>query len=450
MKRLSPRRRSVAISLAGVIASVFVPGAAFADVTLMKSDGGWEVFTTGRLNAFLSWAKGDNMPVAPIGTNGPLYQFKSAGGTGVPDTPGISDPIYGPDNMTVIGHTQGTVDAMRVRSGFVGNVLGFGLRRDLNENTRFVGLISTWSIVESVDRRKYFPDYGDVREGYLKLEGKWGSLLAGKALTLFDRGATEADFLYMHGYGLGYPGSIGVNGPAAGMIGFGVLASTFSGGFVYATPSVYGVQLSVGAYDPASLVGSRLERTGAVRPEFELTVDEPLGTLGKLHLFFNGTWQKLYARQQPDSFSATAEGIGFGGRLEIGPVHLAAGGHGGKGLGLTFALEPSESTYSDKSELRSSRGFFAIGQFVRWGFDFNVGYGQTKVNPLADDLVANAMTGYPTYSLIYTQTGYFGAVVYHLADWLHIAVDVMHADFKWTAGDRQQINFYNAGTTVTW
>src|SRR5579872_916541 len=72
-----------------------------------------------------------------------------------------------------------------------------------------------------------------------------------------------------------------------------------------------------------------------------------LSTLGKIHLFANGTWQKLYVRQQPDSLSATAEGLGFGVRVEVGPVHLAAGGHTGKGLGLTFALEPSDSTYSD-------------------------------------------------------------------------------------------------------
>src|SRR5262249_3865917 len=137
--------------------------------------------------------------------------------------------------------------------------------------------------------------------GYLKIEGPWGSFTGGKALTLFNRGATEANFLYLHGYGLGYPGSISVQGPAAGMIGFGVLASTFSGGLVYATPALAGIQLSAGVYDPASLVGSRLERTKAVRPEFERTVDEPLGSVGKVHLFVNGTIQKLYIKGEPDN-----------------------------------------------------------------------------------------------------------------------------------------------------
>src|SRR5579872_981550 len=145
---MSPRWKAVIASMTGAVA-VCSTSTAMAEVTLVKSDDGWEFFSTGRLNTFFSWAKGDNMPVAPLGPNGPLYQFKSAGGTGVPDTPGISDNIYGPDGMTVIGHTQGTVDAMRVRSGFEANVLGFGLRRNLTDTTRFTGIISIWSIVES-------------------------------------------------------------------------------------------------------------------------------------------------------------------------------------------------------------------------------------------------------------------------------------------------------------
>jgi hypothetical protein len=425
---------------------------AAADVVLLPSEKGdsWEFYSNGRIGAFFSWAKGDNMPVADIGPNGPLYQFKGAGGTGVGDTDGSANPIYAADGTTVVGHTQGSVDSMRIRSGFVSNVLGFGLRRNYNETTKVGGYISIWANVESAGRRKYFPNFGDVREGYLKIEGPWGSFLAGKALTLFNRGATQANFLYLHGYGLGYPGSISVQGPAAGMIGFGVLASTFSGGLVYATPTLAGVQLSAGLYDPASLVGSRLERTGAVRPEFELTVDEPIGELAKVHVYFNGTIQKLYVKQEPDTPSETAKGIGFGGRVEVGPVHFAAGMHRGVGLGLTFALEPSESTYNGISQLRDSSGYYAMGQVSLGKFDVNMGYGQERVQPLENDMEAVAGTAYPSYSLIKTQTGVAGAVVFHAADWLHFDVDVMHADFRWTLNDKQKINFYNAGTTITW
>ena len=455
MKRWLNRRNLVATAaIASALAAFGYSKTAAAEVTLVKPENGkdgFEVYTSGRVDSFISWAKGENMPVAPLTPAGaPAYQFQGAGGTGVGDTDGISNPIYGPDGTTVIGHTQGTVDSMRVRSGFVANTLGLGVRRTLNDMAKVNAFISVWSNVESTGRRKYFPNYADVREGWMKIEGPWGSFLAGKALTLYNRGATEANFLYLHGYGLGYPGSVSVQGPAAGMIGFGILASTFSGGLVYTTPSLAGLQLAAGLYDPASLVGSRLERTGWARPEAELTFDQPLSTLGKIHVYVNGTIQNLYVKQDTDTFKGTAKGVGAGARLELGPVHLAGGVHAGKGLGLTFALEPSASTYDGNSTLRSTSGFYGMGQVVVSKFDFNVGVGQTRVEPLATDLAAVPGTNYPTYSLIRTQTGYAGAVVFHAASWLHFDVDVMRADFRWTLKDKQLINFYNAGTTITW
>ena len=452
--RVNRRNLVATAAVASALAAVGYSKTAAAEVTLIKPENGkdgFEVYTSGRVDAFISWAKGQNMPQAPLLPSGaPAYQFLDAGGTGVPNTDGIASPIYAPDGTTVIGHTQGTVDSMRVRSGFVANTLGLGVRRNLNDVNRVNAFISIWSNVESTGRRKYYPNYADVREGWLKIEGPWGSFLAGKALTLYNRGATEANFLYLHGYGLGYPGSISVQGPAAGMIGFGILASTFSGGLVYTTPSLAGLQLAAGLYDPANLVGSRFDRTGWARPEAELTFDQPLSTFGKIHVYVNGTIQNLYVRQDTDKLKGTAEGIGAGARLELGPVHLAGGMHAGKGLGLTFALEPSPATYDGSSNLRSSSGFYGMGQVVVSKFDFNVGVGQTRIEPLASDLAAIPGTTLPGFSLIRTQTGYAGAVVFHASSWLHFDVDVMHADFRWTLKDKQLINFYNAGTTITW
>jgi hypothetical protein len=450
VERTSFRRKLATLSSLALASVILWPKSAAADVVLLKSEnGGWEFYSSGRVNTFFSWAKGDGMPVAPLDPAGqPQWAFNGSGGTSN-ETYIHADPIIGPDGMPVQGHTQGTVNSMRVRSGFVGNVLGFGLRRNLDATTKVSGYTSIWSVIESLSHRKYVPNYADVREGYLKIEGPWGSVLAGKALTLFNRGATEANFLYLHGYGLGYPGSIDTQGPAAGMIGYGILASTFSAGIVYATPSLAGIQLSAGIYDPANLIGSKYDSTGPVRPEFELTVDEPLGKMGKVHLYLNGTSQKLYQNQKPDSLSETAQGYGVGARIELGPVHLAGGLHRGIGLGLTFALEPSDSTYNDLSQLRDSQGYYGMGQLALGKVDINAGFGQTKIVPLERDLLATA-TGFPAFSIIKTQTGYAGAVVFHAADWLHFDIDVMHAAYKWTLGDQQQVTFYNAGTTLTW
>jgi hypothetical protein len=56
----------------------------------------------------------------------------------------------------------------------------------------------------------------------------------------------------------------------------------------------------------------------------------------------------------------------------------------------------------------------------------------------------------PAVSYIKSQQGISGAIVYHAADWLHVDLDVLNASFKWNLGEKQNVNFYNAGMTATW
>src|SRR5258708_7094198 len=138
--------------------------------------------------------------------------------------------------------------------------------------------------------------------------------------------------MYLHGFGVGFPGDLISSGgfPTAGQIGYGVLAHGIGAGLTYSSPRLAGVQVSVGLYDPASLTGSSIERTKYVRREFEAVADEPLGSLGKLHLYVNGGYQRNYQQNKSDAVTANLYGVGYGGRLELGPVHIGAGGHRGK------------------------------------------------------------------------------------------------------------------------
>jgi hypothetical protein len=415
----------------------------------------WTYFTTGRISNFVSWAKGDGMPQATtydLETGMPRHQvLVGTGGTGLaPSSARVVPKADGtPSNVLVY-----SIDSMRVRSGFTGNVVGFGMRRQLGPNTKVTGYISITSIVDSQSQKKYFLNPPDVREGYLKIEGRWGTFLAGRSGVLFNRGAVETDFLYLHGYGLGFPADLHSSGgfPTAGQIGFGVLANGYGAGFVYSTPMLVGLQLSVGLYDPASLTGSSIERTKFLRPEFELVADEPLGRFGKVHLYFNGGYQANYQQDKSDAVVGNLEGIGYGARLEVGRVHLAGGGHRGKGLGLAYPGLPSDAVYDVASNLRDTDGFFAMAQLVLGKFDLNGGYGKTVIHMTTVDLTAdpNNPFGDPGQSIIRTQAAFSGAIVFHASDWLHFDVDVMHADSRWDLGERQQINFYNAGTTITW
>src|SRR5262249_45345600 len=147
-----------------------------------------------------------------------------------------------------------------------------------------------WMFVENNGRQKNLPNYPDFRQGYLKLEGPWGSLSAGRMRALFSRGATDIDTMYAHRWGVGFPGKIDNNGPTVGQRGFGVLGSGFSSAVMYATPAFNGVQLTVGLFDPVQLQGSGAwTRTKYPRPEAELTFEQTfMNGWGKAFLFGNG------------------------------------------------------------------------------------------------------------------------------------------------------------------
>jgi hypothetical protein len=121
-------------------------------------------------------------------------------------------------------------------------------------------------------------------------------------------------------------------------------------------------------------------------------------------------------------------------------------------LGLAYPGLPSDAVYDISSQLRDTDGFFVMAQLVLGKFEINGGFGRSTIQMTTADLTAdpNSPFGDPGQSVIHQQTGISGAVVFHAREWLHFDVDVMHADSKWDLGERQRINFYNAGTTITW
>ena len=442
--------RIAALSLLSVLA---LAGRARADVSLANGDG-WEVYTSGRLGVFVEALKGGALPQAYA-----LYDTDND-----PSTPSVylpihpvgnggigvqSDPVLGPDGS----YRQGPVFASRVRSGFLGNILGVGMRRRLTERTTLSGFVSIWGTTETDSRRTWFKNVPDMREAYTRVEGPAGTVTAGRALSLFSRGAVEIDFLYGHGFGVGNPAGFDEYGPSAGHIGYGVLAPVFVGGVTYATPRLHGLQLTVGYFDPASFVGLYWTRTKFGRPEAEATFDSPLGQIGKLHLFANGAFQKVYATDVPRDTSVY--GAGGGGRLELGRFHLGVAGHYGQGLGIGYALDGSDAVLSQftTQQLRKFSGLYAQAQVVLGSFDVNGGWGVTRVEPLGadtDPMYFDMTTMQPQRSFLKQQMGISGVVVYHVTSNLHLAFDYFNSNVKWQQGETQTVHSFNVGSTLTW
>src|SRR5258707_743774 len=187
----------IARSSAAFVATIAICRIGAADVPIAKIDN-WELFTNGRVNAFFSYGQGDSTPL-------PLQMGENITPGGGLDTTYDNIPVLGPDGMAL--PVQGTFKSMRLRSGFIPNVLGLGLRRPLGPDTTLKIYASFWGTIETESQRKTTPNFAAFQEGYLKIEAPWGALTAGRQLSLFSRGATETEFMYGHGYALGYPGN---------------------------------------------------------------------------------------------------------------------------------------------------------------------------------------------------------------------------------------------------
>ena len=360
-------RSKVAALAVAVCIALLSSRMASAEVSIAKGDE-WQIYTQGRVGAFFSTSFGDSNPVPPAGVQESIV---SGGGLAI-----------GKDSMPAPMGVQGKFLNMRLRSGFVPNVFAVGLRRQVTDATSLTAYMALWATIDTDGQRKTESLFAWVQEWYLKLEGPWGSVVAGRALDLFSRGASQNDFLYLHGYGLGFPGNVEAdhNSSSTGLIGFGVMAAFYSAGISYATPTIKGVQNTFGVYDATPLPGG-FEATRYPRFEDELTYDLTTRRL-KLHLFANGEFQSVYKSGLNDH--ANSYGVGYGGRVELGNFHLGVAGHWGKGLGLFFALEPDNVSVSTSTfELRTFDGYSAIVQYILGPFDLNAGWGISRVFLLA-------------------------------------------------------------------
>lgn len=471
---------------AAVVASIFLAKPASADVTLVEKDG-WSVFTNGRLQAFLSYNKGEGRPLnlqdannCQMGTdaNGNPITFCNPvelRGGGVDQGAALPEWPEGTDLQSTTD--PGNVEELRIRTGFTGNVLGFGIKNQITKNTEAVGYAALTIGIDSAVRRKFSEVLPDWRESYFRVTGPWGSVSAGRQLTLLSRGATEITYLYGYKYGLGFPGVVSTEArSSAGMVGFGVLGNGFGAGLTYTTPNLSGFQLTVGAYDANNIVATPfLERTRWPRPEAEASYSMDFGG-GMFKLFVNGAWQEVYDYQgSPRKVSVW--GSGFGGRVEIGPVHVGLASHIGKGIGVTYSLEPHGSLYfvekaqADPLEpviMRDVAGYYGHVQVsATKSLDLNAGAGLSQVKQLDEDVNAwnpdpnTATTGIPSvgFVTIRQQVGIGAGATYHFPGNVHLTGEFFRAMFQWykptpaqagAAYPTQNLNFVNVGLTYDW
>jgi len=447
-----------------ILAASTLARPARAEVSLVDKDG-WRFSFDGRINAFLSVGQGDDFPLP---TPNPQTPGMNHGVMGSNKAPGVPDVGW---KSSEEADTNNKYFAMRVRSGMFGNILGFGITKNLTDSISIKGYVSIWSTIETLGRDKWAPVIPEAREGYFDVTGPFGTVKVGRTFGWFGRMSTEIDYLYGHSYGLGLPCTDEL-GPACGHIGTGVAFPGYSAGFAYSTPSLGGLQVHAGLYDPI-VFAPAWKRAPILRPEGAVTFETKLPGAGLLKIAVEGLYQPLARVEQDATTMAKTDqktsvwGAAGGARLELGPVRLGAAAFRGRGIGMTYALQNTSVTLNpDTNELRTFTGVYGQGALVFGKMHVAAGAGVAAADQLSSDRIN------PGVSVIHQQIGVSAALYYSLTDSVVLGFDYFRFMARWYGapkstldpvtmapaitdgsllpGEKQDLNFFNAGVTYHW
>jgi hypothetical protein len=422
----SMNKTALAVAIAAL--SAFVPCRARADIPIANAKG-WSVSMDGRLDTFFSFAWGDGLPkeVAGITYEG-IYDFTNP---------------------------SGTLTKTRIRSGFLTNLLGFSVKKQLTPDVLVTGRFGTWVGVSQSAAKADVPAF-DERELYIKIDAPWGGLLAGRNLSLFGRGAILVDYDVLHGYGMGSPCSIQIaQGGACGFAGFGILFPGYNAGVVYNTPVFGGFQISGGAFDPSALVNPGYQRTPYPRVEGEATFEVPKYFKASA----SGQWQKI--GQSAGPLLVDASGMSFSAALTLGPLQVGGAGFFGQGLGIYQAMEDSPLFSDQQGVLRHQNGVMGLAALTFGDTKIGGGVGATHLLLTKDDSpnggtapIVEGM-GEPIPA---QQLGISIGVYQRVMDLFVVALEYFRADITWHAMQdsmnnvttpKQDVDFVNGGITMT-
>ena len=428
-----------ALSLA---ATSLVHREAAAEFSLAKQDG-WELKLDGRVNAFISFAQGDKTPEGVADWTGGISEQSAPNG----------------DKFMVT----------RIRSGFVQNVLGFSLSKEVAEGYKLTGRFGLFA--GASNERK--PVLGaqpavEAREAFIRLEAPWGTVEAGRNLGLFGRGGISMDYEIVHGMGLGSPCSVKqILGGACGFAGHGILFPGFNAGALYSTPKFAGIQATVGLYDPTMNSEKQYEVTPYPRVEGQVSFNWQ----DHFKVFGEAMWQRLInvsglkdnqtppmvildSAGKPVNQVADANGFAAGASFSGGPVQVGGAFYTGTGLTLIVPIFNTPILSDGRNVLRKGQGFVGMASLTFGGTKIAGGAGisQLKLTPF-DQLSLPFSQQVPPKQQVGISIGLYQTMFKQLT-W---ALEYFRGQYTWydyknatgaVVSPKQNVNFINTGLTL--
>jgi hypothetical protein len=423
---------------------------------------GWTMSVDGRVNAFISHVWGDNRPAGLDNLN--WVGFNES------NSPGQAD-------------SDNNLRKTRIRSGFVPSTIGFNFKKAVSDNFKLASRVEVGIQITNTDPAFIAdPTWMEPRSVYLDISGNWGSVRAGRDMSLFPRSNLYMNYELGHAYGVGFPCSYErMFGGACGHVGFGTLWPDYRAQIGYSTPNFGDIfQVSAAVLDPRTVPTYNWDQTPLPRVEGEAVAKFGSAGAWGVKAWGNGFWQTIGTSVDivdpattvltREDFSQDAYGVGGGLLGSFGPVKAGFSGYTGKGMDgfTTFTFNPiaigQSNTLANRSErrFRKSSGFLAEASVTMGSTWVMAGFGRALLDRDETDPPIDTLEGPP---LIRTQTG-ISAGVFHRIDQVVIGIDYFNAHYAFDArltdpdmsgplqatyvDSEQTVQIVNTGVTLEW
>src|SRR5258708_20373551 len=425
MKRC--RLSSVCLLAIVIAGAVLLSGRSVrADVVLLDKDG-WSVWTSGRSAGH--------------------YQFIFGQGTPAPSAAGWLLTGFGNDAG---GNNSNDVATSRIRSGWVGAQLNFGVANQVTPELKAKTYFSFNVADITNDREKTAGKGIDIREAYTSLEGSFGTVIIGRALSIFGTALAGSVYMYSYGDGVGHPCTVDGAAITCGPVNAGATFPGFNAQAQYVMPTRGGLGLRAGLYDPSlpSLADGTYPYTLRPLPrvEAEVSYEVPLGESGKVVALGQGLWQHLGRPTDPMMPTAATSAEVLGGiaaaRVEVKDLRVGVGFWGGKGLGTGVPMQSGQAV-DPTGQLRGFLGYMAHALYRIGDSSIGAGFGESLVSQTTDD------ENTALRSLIKSNLEVH-AVAYHRIGGLVLGAEFMHWISEWHRGEKQSLNFMGVGANFLW
>jgi hypothetical protein len=472
------RNLRIATICASVASGVFLCSATVqAEIPLTdpaKTDG-WAVTTSGRVDSYLAWVFGQTVNTVSFGNlvdpaSGSNLRYKLIGPqVGIQGNPTPNGAVLDMQNDT-------NVSAPRIRGGFASTILAFNISKQISPNIKLTFKLGLWAGIQNglvpntAAGIRQQNDVGTVdwRDQYMKLEGPWGIVWAGRLLGLFNRGGMRMDWYLIHQQGVGHPCNVDSGGTTScGGTGVGSLHPARNAQLAYSTPDLSGFQLTVAVLDPSMIAPavdnttSSWNRTPYPRVEAEATFHKGFGGTSELNAWANGLSQIVgrtaEVQAQPGmppltpmvpgipadkTVSVFAYGAGAWGRF----ANFALGGTGwaGKGLGTAFAF--GNTAIDDIGTLRQHFGYLGVANYRHDKFEIATSYGSANARETDWDKNPDNPN---KISVIKEVRGISGLLAYHMGP-VTFSVDGMYIRNEWHRGEVQVAKIVSGGMLGEW